>query len=144
VVHFVHLTTIRRTANRTIAEVFALYDPTGRLTPTLAVDLAAWDFFLGFGLLFAGPIFKGDKLAVAIRASMTLSGLLCLVGVAGPASGDPCGFNILRRLRLCVSFCLSIVDDTIYSLQQVRRFSYVKNCIGNRRNGDVIGFASSE
>jgi hypothetical protein len=88
VVHFMQLTAIRRTANRTIAEVFAMYDPSGRLAPTLAVDLAAWDFFLGFGLLFAAPIFKGDRLHVAIRASMTLSGLLCLVGVSGPASGD--------------------------------------------------------
>ena len=88
VVHFVQLTAIRRTANRTIAEVFAMYDPTGRLAPTLAVDLAAWDFFLGFGLLFAAPLFKGDKLRVAVRAGMTLSGLLCLVGVSGPASGD--------------------------------------------------------
>ena len=88
VVHFVQLTAIRRTMNRTIAEVFAMYDPTGRLAPTLAVDLAAWDFFLGFGLLFASAIFKGDRLQVAIRASMIVSGLFCLVGVAGPASGD--------------------------------------------------------
>jgi hypothetical protein len=43
---------------------------------------------LGFGLLFAAPIFKGGKLQAAIHASMTLSGLLCLVGVSGPASGD--------------------------------------------------------
>jgi hypothetical protein len=87
-VHFVQLTAIRRTANRTIAEVFAMYDPSGRLAPTLAADLVAWDFFLGFGLLFAAPIFKGGRLQVAIRAGMTLSGLLCLAGVSGPASGD--------------------------------------------------------
>lgn len=88
VVHFVQLTAIRRTPNPIIAEVFALYDPTGRLTPILAMDLVAWDFFLGFGLLFSAPIFKGDRLQAAIRASMTLGGLLCLVGVSGPASGD--------------------------------------------------------
>lgn len=87
-VHFVQLTAIRRTANKTIAEVFALYDPTGLLTPVLAVDLVAWDFFLGFGLLFAAPVFKGDKLQAAIRVTMILSGSLCLVGVLGPASGD--------------------------------------------------------
>ena len=88
VVHFVQLTSIRRTANSTIAEVFAMYEPAGRLAPALAVDLVAWDFFLGFGLLFAAPIFTGDKLQIAIRALMTMSGLLCLAGVAGPASGD--------------------------------------------------------
>jgi hypothetical protein len=88
VVHFVQLTAIRHTANRTFIEVFALYDPTGRLTPTLAMDLVAWDFFLGFGLLFSAAIFKGDKLRVAIRAGMILSGSLCLIGLSGPASGD--------------------------------------------------------
>ena len=87
-VHFVQLTAIRRTTSKAIAEVFALYDPTGRLAPVLAADLAAWDFFLGFGLLFAAPIFKGGRLQTAIRASMILSGVLCLAGVAGPASGN--------------------------------------------------------
>ena len=86
-IHFVQLTALRRTASKTIAEVFALYNPNS-LTPTLATDLVAWDFFLGFGLLFAAPIFKGDKLQLAIRVSMILAGLLCLFGVAGPASGD--------------------------------------------------------
>src|SRR5262245_32735259 len=33
VVHFVQLTSIRRTGNRIIAEVFALYDPGGHLAP---------------------------------------------------------------------------------------------------------------
>ena len=88
VVHFAQLTAIRRTGNRTIAEVFSLHDPSGRLAPMLAVDLVAWDFFLGFALLFAAPIFKGDKLQTAVRAFMTLSGLLCLIGTAGPASGE--------------------------------------------------------
>jgi hypothetical protein len=88
VVHFVQLTSIRRTENKTIAEVFALYDPSGRLAPALSVDLVAWDFFLGFGLLFAAPVFKGSRLLKAIRISMTVSGLLCLLGVSGPASGD--------------------------------------------------------
>src|SRR5919199_2183954 len=86
-VHFVQLTSIRRTASKTVAEVFALYDPTGRLAPALAADLVAWDFFLGFGLLFAAPIFKGGRLQAAIRAGLILAGVLCLAGVAGPASG---------------------------------------------------------
>lgn len=86
-IHFVQLTAIRRTASKTIAEAFALYSPNS-LTATLATDLVAWDFFLGFGLLFAAPVFKGDRLQLAIRVSMILSGLLCLLGVAGPASGD--------------------------------------------------------
>jgi hypothetical protein len=88
VIHFVQLTAVRRIQNRTIAEAFAFYDPSGRLMPMLAADLAVWDFFLGFGLLFAATIFKGDKLQGAIRTSMIIAGALCLIGVSGPASSD--------------------------------------------------------
>src|SRR5262249_38823958 len=49
-VHFVQVTAVRA-GTRTSMEAFALYDPDGRLTPVLATDLLAWDFFLGFGLL---------------------------------------------------------------------------------------------
>lgn len=87
-VHFVQLTVVRRTTSPTVAEVFAFYEPDGKLSAMLAVDLLGWDIFLGFGLLFAAPIFEGDRLRVAIRASMILGGSLCLLGVCGPASGD--------------------------------------------------------
>jgi len=125
VVHFVQLTAIRRPANRTIAGVFAMYDPTGRLTPTLAADLAAWDFFPGFGLL-AAPIFKGEKLQVAIRASMTLSGLLCLVGVSGPASGDlRFQYPAIVGYAFVFPFVCLLLTITIRPLRQVRRLSYL-------------------
>src|SRR5215813_12191505 len=69
VVHFVQLTAVRRTGSKVIIEALAMYDPSGRLTPVLAADLVAWDFFFGFALLFAGLIFSGDKLQGAIRAA---------------------------------------------------------------------------
>jgi len=87
-IHFVQLTAIRRMSGTAIAEAFALYDPHGRLTPVLSADLVAWDFFFGFALLFAATIFRGDKLRVAIRAALTMAGVLCLAGIAGPASGN--------------------------------------------------------
>jgi hypothetical protein len=86
-VHFVQLTAVRRMADPAMASVFARYDPAGRLTPVLAVDLAAWDFFFGWALLFAAPAFRGGGLHAAVRRGLTLAGGLCLVGVFGPASG---------------------------------------------------------
>jgi len=65
--HFIQLTAVRRAPGKLISETFALYDPTGRLTPMLAADLVAWDFFFGFALLFAASIFRGDKLQSAVR-----------------------------------------------------------------------------
>src|SRR5262245_856673 len=85
--HFVQVTSIQRTSSRTIVEAFSLYDPQGRLAPVLAMDLAAWDFFFGFALLFAATIFSGDRLQNAIRTGLFLAGALCLAGVAGPGSG---------------------------------------------------------
>jgi hypothetical protein len=87
-VHFVQLTVVRRTASATVAEVFALYTSDNRLSAALAVELLGWDFFFGFALLFAAPVFKGDMLQALVRAGLIVCGLLCLVGVAGPASGD--------------------------------------------------------
>jgi len=88
VVHFVQLTVVRRTASATVAEVFTLYTSDNRLSAMLAVELLGWDFFFGFALLFAAPVFKGDKLPAVIRTGLIVCGLLCLAGIAGPASGD--------------------------------------------------------
>lgn len=88
VVHFVQLVVVRRTASETVAEVFRFYPSDGRLTVMFAADMLAWDFFFGFALLFAAPVFKGDRLQNAIRAGLFICGSLCLAGVAFPASGD--------------------------------------------------------
>ena len=88
VVHFVQLTVVRRTMNPTVVELLRLYSPDNRLSVMLAMDLLGWDLFFGFAMLFAAPVFIGGKVQTVIRVSLILSGLLCLVGVAGPASGD--------------------------------------------------------
>lgn len=87
VIHFTQLTAVRR-SGKLISETFALYDPAGRLTPVLATDLVAWDFFFGFALLFAGTIFRGDRLQNAVRWGFLVGGMLCLIGMCGPASGN--------------------------------------------------------
>jgi hypothetical protein len=87
-VHFIQLVVLRRTASETVAEVFKFYPTDGRLTAMFAADMLAWDFFFGFALLFAAPVFKGDRLKDVIRLGLIVCGLLCLAGVAFPVSGD--------------------------------------------------------
>lgn len=53
----------------------------------LALDLLAWDFFLGLSMLFAAPVFKGDGLPNRVRVSMIVVGTLCLLGTLGPLQG---------------------------------------------------------
>lgn len=52
------------------------------------LDILAWDFFFGLSLIFAAPIFRGDKLCSAIRLLLLTSGVLSLVGLLGPITGS--------------------------------------------------------
>ena len=56
-------------------------------TITLALDLLAWCLMFGLAMLFAAPVFRGDKLQSAIRAAMIVSGLFCIAGTIAPATG---------------------------------------------------------
>ncbi len=38
--------------------------------------------------LFAAPVFRGGGRSAAVRRTMRVSGMLCLAGALGPASGD--------------------------------------------------------
>jgi hypothetical protein len=53
-----------------------------------ALDIVAWDLFLGLALLFAAPMFRRGGLEHAIRWGLTGGGVLCLAGLAGPALGE--------------------------------------------------------
>ena len=53
-----------------------------------AVDILAWDIFFPLSMLFAAPVFGGSRLANAIRALMTASGILALAGLSGVATGN--------------------------------------------------------
>jgi hypothetical protein len=112
VVHFIHLTVIRRTTSAATAEVFAFYHSRGGgHSPMFAAEMLGWDFFFGLALLFAAPVFKGDRLQAAIRTGLIVSGLLCLVGFSGPASGEM-RFQVLAILGYAFGFpfvCLLLV-----------------------------------
>lgn len=83
VVHFVELTAARQLGGGGIVW------PSG----TYAAELLAWNLLLGVALLFAAPVLdghvSGDPVRErSVRRGLTLCGLLCVVGTAGPAVGS--------------------------------------------------------
>ncbi len=77
-VHFVTLTAGRQTNFTTLEWPSTLY----------AVELLAWNVFLGLALVFAAPIFTGSKLQTRARYSLFIAGSLCLLGTIGPVMGN--------------------------------------------------------
>jgi hypothetical protein len=77
-VHFVGLTALRQLGEEGIRWPSALY----------AVELLAWDLFLGLALLCAAPVFRGPGLARAIRLGLVATGGLCIAGTLGPVTGE--------------------------------------------------------
>jgi hypothetical protein len=76
-VHFVGLTALRQSGT-----VELLWP-----SPQYALELLGWDVFLGISLLFTAPTFRGLGLQRAIRNSSAITGILCLLGTLGPATG---------------------------------------------------------
>jgi hypothetical protein len=88
---FVALTVVRRVESQWAPEFSRqLSFAGGGQWPTLAlaVELLAWDFFFGLGMLFAAPVFRGGRLENSIRGTMTLSGSLCVLATLGPITGE--------------------------------------------------------
>lgn len=78
VVHFVGLTALRQLGSGGIVWP----------SPAYAVELLAWNLFLGLSLLFAAPVFEGVGLERTVRRGLFISGALCIAGVLGPAVGN--------------------------------------------------------
>ncbi|MCF8267271.1 MAG: hypothetical protein K9I69_04245 [Ignavibacteriales bacterium] len=53
-----------------------------------ALDILAWDWFFALSMIFAAPVFKGNRLNNSIRLFMFLSGILSLGGLSGVPLGD--------------------------------------------------------
>ena len=77
-VHFVELTALRQLGSAGIAWPSPLY----------AVELLAWNLFLGLGLLFAAPVFNGRIRERGVRRGLFICGVLCVSGIVGPAVGN--------------------------------------------------------
>ncbi len=53
-----------------------------------ALDILAWDVFFALAVLFAAPVFRGDRLATLIRVLLIASGALSLAGLSGVVAGN--------------------------------------------------------
>ena len=77
-VHFVELTALRQLGSGGIVWP----------SPEYALELLAWNLFLGLALLFAAPVFNGDGPERGVRGGLLISGILCVAGIVGPAVGN--------------------------------------------------------
>jgi cytochrome c oxidase subunit IV len=77
-VHFVALTAGRQTDFSVLEWPSTLY----------AVELLAWDIFLGLSLLCAACVFVGSGVRGYARWSLVVAGTLSLLGAIGPVVGD--------------------------------------------------------
>ena len=77
-VHFIALTAGRQTGFTVLEWPSTLY----------AVELLAWDVFLGLSLLSAAFVFIGSGIRSAARWALIAAGTLSLLGAIGPIVGD--------------------------------------------------------
>ncbi len=78
VVHFVELTAMRQLG--TVSLVWP--------SPAYALELLAWDVFLGLSLMFAAFTFDESGCERLVRRGLLLCGILCVFGVVGPVVGN--------------------------------------------------------
>ena len=81
-VHFVLLAVGRQTAFSGLAWmplILSFQWP----SVTYGLDILAWDAFFALSVLFAAPVFRGDRLARSIRVLLVVSGALALAGLSG-------------------------------------------------------------
>jgi hypothetical protein len=77
-VHFMALTAGRQTDFATLERPSTLH----------AVELLAWDVFLGLALVFAAPVFAGSGRRARARWALVATVVLCLLGGIGPIVGN--------------------------------------------------------
>ena len=86
-VHFVILTVSRQPAFAELSSMPLFLSFTWP-SVSYALDILAWDVFFALAVLFAAPVFSGDRLAASIRVLMIASGVLSLAGLSGVVVGD--------------------------------------------------------
>ena len=81
-VHFSILTVSRQVAAAGLTGAPLLFSFTW---PSVAytLDVLAWDWFFALAVLFAAPVFTGDRMENTIRYLMIISGVLSLIGILG-------------------------------------------------------------
>jgi len=86
-VHFVILTVGRQAAFSGLAWM-PLFLSFKWPSVSYALDILAWDVFFALSVLFAAPVFRGNRLATSIRVLLVASGALALAGLSGVIVGD--------------------------------------------------------
>jgi hypothetical protein len=86
-VHFVILTVSHQTALSGLAWM-PLFVSFKWPSVSYALDILAWDVFFALFVLFAAPVFSGNRLATSIRVLLITSGVLALAGLGGVIDGD--------------------------------------------------------
>jgi hypothetical protein len=86
-IHFARLTVVRLLAPGVVLEFTTLLSFQWP-SVAFALDLLAWDLFLGLSLLLAAGSFDGAGLESWLRRVLRVSGALCVAGLLGPALGD--------------------------------------------------------
>lgn len=86
-VHLIELFVARRidlAGDPALGHIFGFTQP----SLVFAVDVSAWHFLFGLSLLFAALAFTGPGTTAYLRGGFLLAGLLCLIGLVGPAVGN--------------------------------------------------------
>lgn len=91
-VHVVELTAGRQVGTQGLVWPSTVY----------AVELLAWDLFLGAALMFAAAALDPEHAPRSLRRGVQAAGLLCLAGLIGPAVGN-------MRLQLVGVFGYAVV-----------------------------------
>lgn len=121
-VHFVALTAERQTDFTTLEWPSSLY----------AVELLAWDVFLGLAFLFAAPVFAGSGRHVHARWALVATGVLCLLGGIGPIVGNTAiqrigilGYGVAQPIT-CVILALVFRHgaESVHSNEQIQPTAY--------------------
>jgi hypothetical protein len=86
-VHFVILTVGRQAAFSRLAWM-PLFLSFKWPSVSYALDILAWDVFFALSVLFAAPVFSGNRLATSIRVLLVASGALALSGLSAVIFGD--------------------------------------------------------
>ncbi len=86
-VHFVVLTVGRQVAFTSVSWM-PLFLSFKWPSVVYALDILAWDWFYGLSLLLAAVVFKGDRLQLALRITLAVSGVLSLAGLIFLPFGD--------------------------------------------------------
>jgi hypothetical protein len=87
IVHFVNLTLWRQVS---IQQKIDYVRFLGWEWPSMmfAIELVAWHLFFGLSMFFAAFAFRGEGSEKAVRIALIATGLLCIIGLIGPAVGD--------------------------------------------------------